>query len=210
MTKTIFTRVMWLGRATTVLVGLAMILALCVGLASKALAGTGVGTHFDLGKVNTVDAITNLVGSVAGPSLQVDNNSTGTGATALELQVEPGKAPMTVNSDAQVANLNADKVDGKGSGEIGINGLERVSATSNTNSFSHKLATATCPTGKVLVGTGYFASGGKRGAFPNQQTDVAITQMFPSSTSVTLDAFEEEPTNANWSVTAIAICATAP
>jgi hypothetical protein len=106
-------KVMLVGRATTFMVGLAVILALTVGLASTALAGTGIGARLDLGKTNTVNAVTKLVGSVAGPSLQIDNNSTNATATALDLQVEPGKAPMKVNSEAKVANLNADKLDGK-------------------------------------------------------------------------------------------------
>ena len=105
-------KIMFVGKATTFMVGLAVILALTVGLASTALAGTGVGATFNLGKTNTVSAISKLVGSVAGPSLLLDNNSTGTGATALELQVEAGKAPMKVNSATQVSNLNADQVDG--------------------------------------------------------------------------------------------------
>ena len=109
-------KVAWMARTTTTVVGLAIMLALMLGVATTALAGTGVGARFDLGKVNTVDAVTSLVGNVAGPSFQIDNNSTGTGATALDLQVEPGKAPMSVNSDGRVANLNADKVDGQDSG----------------------------------------------------------------------------------------------
>jgi hypothetical protein len=112
MAKRIYKKVTAVGRATTFAVGLAVILALTVGLASTALAGTGVGARFQLGQTNTVNAITKLVGSVAGPSLQVDNNSTNANATALDLQVEAGKAPMNVNSDAKVANLNSDKIDG--------------------------------------------------------------------------------------------------
>jgi hypothetical protein len=88
MTKKIFKKVMFVARATTFMVGLAVHLALTVWLASTALAGTGVGARFDLGKVNTVNAITKLVGSVAGPSLQIDNNSADAAATALDLQVE--------------------------------------------------------------------------------------------------------------------------
>jgi hypothetical protein len=118
MTKRIYKKVMMVGRATTFAVGLAVILALTVGLASTALAGTGVGTRFQLGQTNTVNAVTKLVGSVAGPSLQIDNNSTHVAATALDLQVEPGKAPIKVNSDAQVANLNSDKLDGKDSSDF--------------------------------------------------------------------------------------------
>jgi len=47
--KTAARKVMWVGRATVFLVGLAMIPALTVGLASSALAGTGVGARFDIG-----------------------------------------------------------------------------------------------------------------------------------------------------------------
>ncbi len=106
-------KVTWMARATTTIVGLAIMLALVLGVATTALAGTGIGATFNLGKTNTVNAITKLVGSVAGPSLQIDNNSTDAAATALDLQVEPGKAPMKVNSATQVANLNADKLDGQ-------------------------------------------------------------------------------------------------
>ena len=106
-------KVAWMARATTTVVGLAIMLALVLGVATTALAGTGIGARFDLGKTNTVNAVSKLVGSVAGPSLRVDNNSAEASATALDLQVEPGKSPMSVNSDGRVANLNADKLDGQ-------------------------------------------------------------------------------------------------
>lgn len=61
--KTAARKVMWVGRATVFLVGLAMTLAFAVGLASTALAGTGVGARFDLGKTNAVNALTKLVGA---------------------------------------------------------------------------------------------------------------------------------------------------
>jgi hypothetical protein len=89
-------RVACLARTTTTVVGLAIMLALVLGVASTALAGTGVGATLNLGKINTADAVSRLVGSVAGPSLKVDNNSAGASATALDLQVEPGRAPMKV------------------------------------------------------------------------------------------------------------------
>ena len=98
--------------------GLAVMLAVTVGLASTALAGTGVGDRFDLGKVNTVNAISSLVGNVAGPSLKIDNNSTGSGATALRLEVEPGKPPMSVNSTTEVQGLNVDSLDSRNSSEF--------------------------------------------------------------------------------------------
>ena len=204
-------KVMLVGRATVFMVGLAMILALTVGVASAAFGANG--GNFILGKTNAATAITKLAGSagVAGPSLQIDNNSTNAATTALDLQVEAGKAPMKVNSAAQVANLNADKVDGKSASEIGVNSLEQVSSSSiASNSNSPKLATATCPAGKVVVGTGYNIAGGKSGLSPNEVTDVVITEITPFSRFVDVVAFEEEPTSANWFVTATAICATAP
>jgi hypothetical protein len=106
--------VVWLGRATTFLVAVAVIVALSVGPASAALAGTGVGAAFNPGKTNMVDTLSSLVGST--PSmLKVDNNGYG---TALDLRVGPSTtpadqktiAPMKVDSQAMVANLTATKV----------------------------------------------------------------------------------------------------
>ncbi len=46
--------------------------------------------------------------------------------------MEAGRAPINVNADAgRAANLNADKVDGKGADQIGINGLEVVEERAN-------------------------------------------------------------------------------
>jgi hypothetical protein len=94
---------------------LTVVAMLTLALTSTALAGNGVGSVFNLGVTNTVNALTKLTGSVAGSSLVIDNNSTGTGATALNLQVKAGRAPMKVNSGTKVTNLNADKIDGKDS-----------------------------------------------------------------------------------------------
>jgi hypothetical protein len=60
-----------------------------------------VGATLNLGKINTVDAVSKLVGSVVGPSLRVDNNFAEAWATVVDLQVEPGKAPMKINSSAR-------------------------------------------------------------------------------------------------------------
>lgn len=211
MRRMIFEKVVRVGRATTFLVGLAVILALTVGVTTAALAGAGIGAVFNLGQLNQVDAASRLVGSVAGPSLQIDNNSTGKGATALDLQTEAGRPPLKVNSDARVVNLNADEVDGRSVGEIGMNGLERVSAVSAvTNSDSPKFATAHCPAGKVVVGTGYNIFGGQSGSLPNGQANLVIGTLLPSSTFVAVEAYEEEPTNASWHVTAYAMCVNAP
>jgi hypothetical protein len=79
-----------------------------------ALAVAPGGTlTFRLGQTNSIDAMSTLVGTVAGTMLRVDNHSTAAGATALDLRVEAGQAPMKVNSATMVGQLNADKVDGK-------------------------------------------------------------------------------------------------
>jgi hypothetical protein len=96
MFKAIFSKVMWLGKATTFTVGLAVILALTVGFATTVLAANG--NPFVLGKSNTATKVSKLIKSGVGP--------------ALELQVGSG-APLKVNSETKVDKLNADTVDGR-------------------------------------------------------------------------------------------------
>lgn len=119
MTRTIFGKVMWLGRATVFLVGLAVILALVLGVAATAFGANG--GSFILGKGNAATKVTGLVGRVAaGPALAVKNPS---GGVALGLSVgdplaDPATktvAPMKVDSQAVVGNLNSDELDGKDS-----------------------------------------------------------------------------------------------
>jgi hypothetical protein len=111
MIKSLFGRIMSVGRATMFTVGLAVTLALMVGVATTALAAIP-GDPFKLGRTNTINGLSTLAGAVNNAMLRIDNNSSGLSATALDLQVEPGRAPMKVNSDTQVANLNADELDG--------------------------------------------------------------------------------------------------
>ena len=116
--KTAIEKVIWVGRVTVFAVGLAVVLALTVGLATTALAAVP-GDPFKLGKTNTINRITQLVG--ANPNnalLRIDNNSTGASATALDLQVEAGKPPMRVNSTTEVQGLNVDSLDGKNSSDF--------------------------------------------------------------------------------------------
>jgi hypothetical protein len=214
MMRTVARKVMWVGRATVFLVGFAVILAAVLGLASAVLAGTGVGAAFNLGKTNTVNRLSQLVGSTDNPMLRVTNKSSGTGATALTLQVQPGHAPMRVDSDTRVAGLNADRLDGKDSSEIGLHGLERVYSISALNSDSPKHVSPNCPSGKVIVGTGASISGGTSGTPPNEQTDVVITDITPTSALghplVFVEAYEESLTSADWRLIGYAICAIAP
>ena len=189
--STVATKVMWVGRAAIFLVGLSVILALIFGVATTALGANG--NPFLLGKKNVATAVSTLLKRGAGP--------------ALRLSVGSGP-PLSVNSSSKVTNLNSDSIDGKDVTQIGVNGLQRIEVESAENSISSKQATATCPSGKVLVGTGFDIFGGKSGTSPDQQTDVMMDFVIPGNTSVTAAAYEDEPTSANWSVKAIAVCAT--
>lgn len=230
MLRSAASKVMWVGRATVFLVGLAVIIALTVGVVSQASAQINRPAQnvFMLGATNTVNAMSSLVGSVADSAmLLVDNNG---GGPALDLQVEPGQAPMKVNSGAKVDNLNADtvdgksdtdfyaagskvadsdKLDGKDATEIGVNGLEKVSAHSVGNSDSAKTVTVACPSGKLVVGTGFAIHGGARGNYPNAQQDVVVDEVYPAGHYVFVEAKEVEPTSDNWRVGVYALCATA-
>jgi hypothetical protein len=84
----------------------ALLLTMTAGMA---VAGTGVGGVFNLGKTNAVNAISVLKGSAKGAMLRIVNSGPG---AALQLVVKPGQAPMTVNSAGKVANLNSDQLDG--------------------------------------------------------------------------------------------------
>jgi hypothetical protein len=210
----VFGKVMWLGRATVFLVGLAVILALTVGLASTALAGTGVGAPFNLGKTNTVNALSSLVGSVAGPALKVDNNSTGSGATALSLEVEPGKPPMTVNSTAEVHSLNVDSLDGRNSNEflqessdrddflprsIYVNQAKKSVPTNSIRSDS-----ISCDPGDVATSGGFNEVN-----VPNSRVTSSYMQEFSGDTSWVVEVQNDNPATTEIYLI-IAVCADFP
>ena len=193
--STAASKVMRAGRAVIFLVGLAVILALIFGVASTAFSANG--NPFLLGKKNVATAVSTLLRKGAGP--------------ALKLTVASGQPPLVTNEAAgKATNLNADKIDGQDVTQIGVNGLQRVEKESLSDSVSSKQVTATCPPGKVLVGTGFDIFGGKRNVNPtNAKTDVVMDFVIPGSTSVTVAAYEEEEPLEDWSVKAIAICANA-
>lgn len=126
MVKTIFSGAWRLGRATALVLGLAVMLALVVGLASTAFGANG--DAWKLGRANVATKITSLTGNlgVNGPMVRLINNNAGTDDTALELRVGPGEAPMRVNSATRVDSLNADLLDGQDSSQFVATG---------TNSF---------------------------------------------------------------------------
>src|SRR5215218_10529796 len=118
MLRSVASKVAWVGRTASMVFGLALVLALVFGVAAMALAAVP-GDPFKLGQVNRIDdALTTLIGSRSGAMMAIDNDSTAANARALDLRVEPNRAPMMVNSDKRVAKLNADKLDGLDSGDF--------------------------------------------------------------------------------------------
>jgi hypothetical protein len=115
------------------------VIALVSLVAGAAFAGTGIGGVFNLGQSNSVNGTTTLTGATAGPHLTVNNTSTGTGASGLSISTAAGKAPLVVNSNTQVANLNASLLGGSG-----------------PSAFQRRV-TGTCANGKAI--TGVTASG---------------------------------------------------
>ncbi len=115
MIKAIFSRVMWVGRVAVFCVGLSVSLTVIFGVAATALAAVP-GDPFRLGQPNTINELSQLVGSVSGPLLRIDNNGAG---PALRLLVEPGRPPLVVNAAAgKATSLNADRLDGLDSTEL--------------------------------------------------------------------------------------------
>jgi hypothetical protein len=96
--------------------------AAVVMISSAALAGTGIGAVFNLGKINTVNAQSALVGKTSAAMLRVKNSGSG---RAASFQVKSGHAPFAVNTGVKVGNLNADRVDSFHANELG-----RLSQTS--------------------------------------------------------------------------------
>ena len=100
MLRSAASKVMWVGRATVFLVGLAVILALVFGAASAALGANG--DLLRLGSLkNKATRATALVGNVATGSAFVVHNPAG--GSALELKVGQDAAPLKVNPEAGTA-----------------------------------------------------------------------------------------------------------
>ncbi len=116
MARKIFGKVVWVGRTASTVFGLALVMALVLGVATTALAG-----NLDPLKIgslkNVATKTTQLLGKVATGSAFVVKNPSG--GSALGLEVNAGQAPLTVNADAgKATNLDADKLDGKDSADF--------------------------------------------------------------------------------------------
>jgi len=115
---------------TSVLASIGLVL-----IATAAVAGSGVGGVFNLGRVNTVNATTQLRGTIAGQQLSVFNTSTNANSTAVVGQSAGGTGVIGITNT-----------------RIGIRGL--ASATGGVNYGAY--ATTASPNGFA----GYFRNTG--------------------------------------------------
>jgi len=146
-------KVMWVRRATVFLVGLAVILAMVMGLASAAFSATG--GNFILGQSNSANKPTTLVGEIVNTARSTLVLTNPNGGSALQLQVNSGQAPLKANAAAGTATgLSADELDGKTSSAFwsGQTYRDRVDATISGIQAS---GTADCDSGDVALGGGY-------------------------------------------------------
>lgn len=111
MAKRLVNGVAMVGRATAFCVGLAVVLAVVLGIASSALAADG--KPFVLGRGNVATKVSTLFNKGVGP--------------ALGLKVGADQAPLRVNPEAGTAtNLSADELDGKDSTDFAAAGAFRA------------------------------------------------------------------------------------
>lgn len=115
--------------------------AALVMVSSAALAGTGIGAVFNLGRVNSVNAQSALVGSASTTMLRVRNTGNG---RAVSFQVKSGHAPFAVNTGVKVPFLNSDRLD-----DFHANELGRLSPTT----FSFPGATDSTPFASTQITT---------------------------------------------------------
>jgi hypothetical protein len=207
--QTAVNKALRVGKATMLAIGLGVSLAILLGVATAALAAVP-GDPFKLGKSNKINAVSTLVGNVAGPMLTIDNDSTSFGATALDLRVEPGKAPLKVNSDVRVSQLNADEVDGFGSSDLLTESGDRNDflpsdtyiRTSNfvngPGNFQGIDLSASCDSGDLALG-----GGGQSVGFQDH-----LNQSFPSDSNTWAVEWEDQSSAGTFQ--AYVICADFP
>ena len=130
--------------------GLALVLALIFGVTSVALSASG--GNFILGKPNEATSVSKLTTSIAGPALTLVNQGTEAAATALNINVASGNAPLRVNAAAGTAtNLSADELDGKDSAAFYAQG-SKVADSSHADRADHATSAYSAADADLLDG----------------------------------------------------------
>lgn len=177
-----------IARGTALTMGVAVMMALVLGMATAAFGADG--DFFKVGKSNFASAVSVLDKSGAGP--------------ALKLLVDSG-APLAVNSSTKVTNLNADKVDGLDASQLGgLSGVTQVELQGVKDSLDFKTNSATCPDGTVAIGGGGRIQGTRSAAAIDESR-----RDFGDPRTWQVSAHEPVPTSDVWQLDAFAICASA-
>jgi hypothetical protein len=186
MLRNVVSKVLWMGRAASTVFGLAIMLALVVGAASAAFGDDG--DFFKVGRSNLADSVSRLTKSGAGP--------------ALDLRVESG-APLAVNRQAKVDNLNADKLDGKDARALMPAQTyvvdETVEMSSNTTGT---VRVVFCDDGDAAI------SGGFSGLGPQTEVTTSYRKMYVGSLTWWVSARKPVGPEDTW--IAQAVCADFP
>lgn len=155
MAKIVFSGAWRIGRVTALTLGLAVMLALVVGMASAAFGASG--NPWILGQGNVATKLTALGGKlgVDGPMLRLVNNNADANDTALDLQVQSGEAPMRVNSSTKVDNLNADRLDGLNSTDFLPSRIYERESPTVVNANSTLDILPLCNNGDLAISGGY-------------------------------------------------------
>lgn len=227
-------KVMWVGRATTFCVGLVVVFSVVLGVGTTALAAVP-GDPFKLGRANVVDRASGLFGKAAGALFVIDNNGTG---PALDLRVGASTtpaagetvAPMRVDSQAKVVNLNSDELDGMSADGFYASGstvadAERldgadsadfmryfsryVTARSEEDSLDKKTVAASCPAGEVAL-SGRATVNTQRISHNPIDLPVALQSAGPLGARWSATARETEAYDGDWNLQVTAYCVQAP
>jgi|SRR5215217_1937254 hypothetical protein len=178
MVRSTVGKVMWVGRATVFLVGLAVILALVLGAASIAFGANG--KPFILGRGNVATKVSTLTNK-------------GQGA-ALNLKVQPGQPPLAVNSSTQVLGLNADQLDNRTASQFMASSVYKTEATTDRGTVlgdNSEVKTMSCDPGDTVLSGGPASVAAGSRVLDNFPIDTRTWQsrIFPVNATTTGDEF---------------------
>jgi hypothetical protein len=183
---------------TAVVTALMLICGMTMALTYK----SSTRAPFRLNRMNGVRSPnTGIASNADGPALTIRSDNSGSNARALDLVVQPGLPPMTVNSSTQVSNLNADLVDGRSASSFVANstyrlgqGEERVGTLLSDGS---RVLSQSCLSGDRLL-TGGPAS-------VNVNSDVLDS--FPLDTATWQARINDSAVSGGDSFTVVVLCA---
>jgi hypothetical protein len=220
LAKTILEKTVWMARGTATMVGLAVMIAVVLGVGTTALAAVP-GDPLKLGRINAIGKVTQLVGTTDNAMLRIDNDSKGPDATALDLEVDPQKPPLETNSLTKVENLHADLLDGRSASQF-ANGVGGTAV--DADNLDGKDSTAFVPADTYSVvdsrpgqGGGQIASRGARcdtgdmvltGGYSSGGTDDNLLASGPDGTRGWFAAVQDNGLNSL--IRAEALCADFP